>query len=90
MDQPDIVPGVRPLHPMVQVVNRVAGEAREDEESQVEEEGGQGSVRTAVWRVRHVNTGLRDRDPNTSVSLLSHLNTPSAKHLTQETALFVN
>ena len=46
MDQPDIVPGVSSLHPVMQVVDRVATEAREDEDSQ-EEEGGQG-VRTAV------------------------------------------
>ena len=66
MDQPDIVPGVSSLHPMVQVVNRVTSEAGEDEESQ-EEEGGQG-VRTAVWPVRHVTLRLRDRDPDTSVT----------------------
>ena len=66
MDQPDIVPGVSSLHPVMQVVDRVASEAREDKESQ-EEEGGQG-VRTAVWPVRHVTLRLRDRDPGTSVT----------------------
>ena len=47
MDQPDIIPGVSSLHPMVQVVNRMASEAGEDKQSQ-EEEGGQGVTRTAV------------------------------------------
>ena len=65
--QPNIVPGVSSLHAMVQVVDRMAREAREDEESQ-EDEGGQGVMRTVVWPVRHVTTGLRVWDPGTSVT----------------------
>ena len=45
----------------------MACEARGDEESQ-EEKGGQGVMRTAVWPVRHVTTGLRVRAPGTSVT----------------------